>query len=132
MHARKAIIEMYRQVGDLLLDDTGVAQRGLIIRHLVLPSKLSGSRESLTWLANEVSHKVYVSVMSQYFPAHYAAQIPHLDRTISLAEYTEVTKLLAELDIKNGWVQSMGAEERYLPDFGAEAGPFLSVTERRK
>lgn len=132
MYARKAIIEMYRQVGDLLLDDAGVAKRGLIVRHLVLPNKLSGSRESLTWLANEVSHKVYISVMSQYFPAHWAPQIPHLARTISLAEYTEVTKLLAELDLKNGWVQSMGVEEKFLPDFGAKAGPFLSVAESRK
>ncbi len=63
-HARRAILEMYRQVGGLILDESGVAQRGLIVRHLVLPNGLAGSRESLTWLVNEVSPAVTVRVVS--------------------------------------------------------------------
>jgi len=130
--ARRAILEMYRQVGELVLDESGVAQQGLIVRHLVLPNRLAGSRESLTWLANEVSPKVTVSIMSQYFPAHRAVRIPQLARTISAAEYAEVVKLVAELGLENGWVQSMGAEKNYLPDFKAESDPFLSTADSRK
>ncbi len=130
--ARRVILEMYRQVGELALDDSGVAQQGLIVRHLVLPNRLAGSRESLTWLANEVSLKVTVSIMSQYFPAHRALRISRLARTISAAEYTEVVEMVAELGLENGWVQSMGAEKGYLPDFKAESGPFFSTADSRK
>jgi putative pyruvate formate lyase activating enzyme len=130
--ARRAILEMYRQVGDLVLDDEGVAQRGLIVRHLVLPNRLAGSRETLTWLANEVSPQVTVSIMSQYFPAHRAVRIPQLARTLSAAEYDEVVELVAELGLENGWVQSMGAEKNYLPDFRVESDPFLSTADSRK
>ncbi|MFC1974629.1 radical SAM protein, partial [Chloroflexota bacterium] len=80
--ARTAIKEMYRQVGDLMVDGEGVAQRGLIVRHLILPNRLAGSQESLTWLVREVSPTVTVSIMSQYFPAHRASKIPFLSRTV--------------------------------------------------
>ena len=128
-HARRAITEMYQQVGELVLDEFGLAQRGLIVRHLVLPNRLAGSGESLTWLVNEVSPAVTVSIMSQYFPAHRAPQIPLLARTISAAEYAEVIKLVAELGLENGWVQEMGAQENYLPDFEHKADPFLSTAD---
>jgi len=131
-HARQAIAEMYRQVGELVLDDCGVARQGLIVRHLVLPNGLAGSRESLTWLAKEVSPRVTVSIMSQYFPVHRAVRIPLLARTISAAEYDEVVRLVAELGLENGWVQSMGAEKDYLPDFKGRADPFLSTTDSLK
>jgi putative pyruvate formate lyase activating enzyme len=127
--ARAAIKEMYRQVGDLVVDDEGVAQRGLIIRHLILPNRLAGSQESLTWLVKKVSPAVAVSVMSQYFPAHRASQIPLLARTISFSEYEEVVALLGKLGIKNGWVQEMGASGNYLPDFAREGHPFDSVVK---
>ena len=130
--ARRAILEMYRQVGELALDNSGVAQQGLIVRHLVLPNRLAGSRESLTWLANEVSPKVTVSIMSQYCPAHRALRISRLARTISAAEYAEVVEMVAELGLENGWVQSMGAEKDYLPDFKAKSDPFLSKADSRK
>ena len=130
--ARRAIKEMYRQVGGLILDEFGLAQKGLIVRHLILPHRLAGSRESLAWLVNEVSPAVTVSIMSQYFPAHRASQIPLLARTISAAEYSEVVKVVAELGLENGWVQEMGAEENYLPDFERRADPFLSTTNNLK
>jgi len=128
-HARRAIAEMYRQVGGLIVDESGLAQKGLIVRHLVLPNRLAGSGESLTWLVNEVSPAVTVSIMSQYFPAHRASQIPLLARTISVAEYSEVIKLVDELGLENGWVQEMGAQENYLPDFERKADPFLSIAD---
>jgi len=126
-HARRAIAEMYRQVGGLIVDESGLAQKGLIVRHLVLPNRLAGSGESLTWLVNEVSPAVTVSIMSQYFPAHRASQIPLLARTISVAEYSEVIELLNELGIENGWLQEMDASGSYLPDFTRNGHPFDSV-----
>ena len=123
-HARAAIKEMYRQVGELVLDDSGVAQQGLLVRHLVLPHGLAGSRESLTWLAREVSPRVAVSIMSQYYPAHRARQFPLLARRILYSEYAEVVQMAEELGLEQGWWQGMGAAERYLPDFRRPDSPF--------
>ena len=131
-HARRAIMEMYRQVGELVVDESGLAQKGLIVRHLILPNRLAGSQESLTWLVGEVSPAVTVSIMSQYFPAHRAARIPLLSRTISAAEYSEVIRLVDELGLENGWVQEMGAAENYLPDFERQGQPFLSTVDNLK
>lgn len=123
--SRQAIKEMYRQVGELVVDGSGVAQQGVIVRHLILPNGLAGSRESLTWLANEVSDKVTVSLMSQYHPVHRAHQFPQLSRHISVSEYKEVLKVMDEVGLESGWIQKMGAQEVYLPDFEREGHPFL-------
>jgi len=122
--ARGAIKEMYRQVDALAVDETGMAQRGLIVRHLILPNGLAGSRESLAWLVNEVSPVVTVSIMAQYYPAHRAPRIPRLARKITPQEYEEVVGLLDELGIENGWVQEMDASDTYLPDFAQKEHPF--------
>ena len=103
-----------------------MARRGLIVRHLILPGGLAGSRDSLTWLAREVSPEVTVSIMSQYFPSNLAGRVPYLNRKITVAEYMEVVRLLDELGLENGWVQEMGADEDYRPDFTREADPFGS------
>jgi len=124
--SRAAIREMYRQVGNLAVDDEGVAVRGLIVRHLILPGRMAGSEESLSWLAREVSPEVTVSIMSQYHPAHRALGMPALARTISPAEYAEVVRLTQKLGLENGWLQDMDAPVGYLPDFRREGGPFLS------
>jgi len=122
--AHQAIGEMHRQVGDLVVDEFGLAQKGLIVRHLILPNGLAGSEESLTWLVREISPAVVVSIMSQYIPMHRASRIPLLSRTISVDEYETVLQLLEDLGIENGWVQEMGAAEDYLPDFDREGHPF--------
>ncbi len=127
--ARAAIREMYRQVGDLVVDDAGVSQRGLIVRLLILPNRLAGTVDSLTWLARQVSPTVTVSIMSQYFPAHRAPQIPLLARTISAAEYAEVTERLETLGMENGWVQGFESAGNYLPDFSRQGHPFAPVSE---
>ncbi|MBI4297811.1 MAG: radical SAM protein [Chloroflexi bacterium] len=127
--AREAIAEMYRQVGDLSVDKAGLAQKGLIVRHLVLPNGLAGSEESLTWLARQLSPTVSVSLMSQYRPVHRALRMPLLSRTISFGEYGAALRLLADLGLENGWVQEMGASEEYLPDFEREGHPFPSILE---
>jgi putative pyruvate formate lyase activating enzyme len=128
--ARQAIREMYRQVGDLVVDEFGLAQRGLIVRHLILPNGLAGSEESLTWLARELSPTVTVSIMSQYIPMHRALRIPLLSRTISVDEYETVLQLLTDLGLENGWVQEMGAAGNYLPDFEREGHPFSPTPEK--
>jgi len=115
---------MYRQVGDLVVDESGVAQKGLIVRHLILPNDLAGSEESLTWLVRELSPTVTVSIMSQYKPMHRASRIPLLSRKITIDEHETVLQLLTDLGIENGWVQEMGAAEEYLPDFEREGHPF--------
>ena len=124
-HARAAIKEMYHQVGNLVTDDGGIARSGLIVRHLILPNGLAGSRDSLGWLVREVSPAVTVSIMSQYSPVCRAPKISSLSRTITMSEYDEVLNLLGELGLENGWVQEPGSSEVYLPDFDREGSPFL-------
>ena len=121
---RDAIKEMYRQVGDLVLDESGIAQKGLIVRHLILPNRLAGSQESLAWLVNEVSPAVTVSIMAQYYPAHLTMQHPLLSRKINEEEYEEVLGLLEEFGVENGWIQEIDASDTYRPDFDGEGHPF--------
>jgi putative pyruvate formate lyase activating enzyme len=122
--ARAAISEMYRQVGNLIVDEANIARKGLIVRHLLLPNGIAGSRDSLSWLVGEVSPQVAVSLMSQYFPAHRAPRISLLSRTITAEEYDEVAELVEELGIENGWLQGMDASKSYRPDFSGEGAPF--------
>lgn len=121
---RDAIQEMYRQTGNLLLDEHGIAFRGVIVRHLVLPHDIAGSRQSLNWLAHAVSADVSLSLMSQYHPVHLAHRFPEINRHISLREYNRVMAALDECGLENGWVQSAAAPESYLPDFGKDGHPF--------
>ncbi len=130
--ARQAIKEMYRQVGELAVDESGLARRGLIVRHLILPNGLAGSEQSLAWLAGELSPTVTVSIMSQYLPLHRAKRIPLLARTISAPEQAAVLQALDELGLENGWVQELGAPANYLPDFAGEGHPFSISADRRK
>jgi len=122
--ARAAIKEMYRQVGNLMLDGDGIARRGLIVRHLILPGGLAGSKSSLGWLAHKVSPQVTVSILAQYHPAHKAEKIPALSRRITRREYYEVVRLVEELGLASGWFQGKNAPENYLPDFGNREDPF--------
>jgi putative pyruvate formate lyase activating enzyme len=122
--ARAAIKEMYRQVGDLIVDEAGIAQKGLIVRHLILPNGIAGSRESLSWLVSEVSPRVALSLMSQYFPAHRAFRFHRLSRPITAEEYDEVVALVGGLGIENGWLQGKDASKHYRPDFSGDGSPF--------
>lgn len=123
-HARAGIKEMYRQVGNLSVDEEGIAQRGLIVRHLILPGKLAGSEESLTWLAEEISPEVSVSVMAQYYPAHRARRFPSLSRKITRDEYNEVIAVMEKLGMENGWIQELSSPDNYRPDFERKNHPF--------
>jgi putative pyruvate formate lyase activating enzyme len=90
--AKKAIREMHRQVGDLVLDQDGIAQRGLLIRHLVLPNGLAGTREIMHFIAQDISPNSYVNVMSQYRPCGRAHEIPQLSRSLADDEYRQAVK----------------------------------------
>ncbi|MHB1355909.1 MAG: radical SAM protein [Anaerolineae bacterium] len=105
---RAALQEMVRQVGEeLVLDDKGIARHGLIIRHLVLPSELSQTAEVLRWIAENLSPRVHISLMSQYFPAWHAVDNPELGQALTLEEYEKAIEALADLGFENGWQQEL-------------------------
>lgn len=90
---RAALREMHRQVGDLELDPDGLAVRGLLVRHLVLPGGLAGTAEVVRFLAEEISRNTYLNLMAQYRPAYRAREYPPLNRPLSAAEYAEALAL---------------------------------------
>ena len=102
---RAAVKEMYRQVGNLVMDENGIAKRGLIIRHLILPCGLSGTERIMKFLAEEISKDVYISLMSQYFPAYKAHEFKELSRRITAEEYEEAYQIMQKYGLENGWVQ---------------------------
>jgi len=102
---KKALREMYRQVGDLAVGKTGVARSGLIVRHLVLPEGLSGTKKIMRFIAQEISPHTYISLMAQYFPAYQAGQFPPLSRRIDREEYREALQAFKEEGLENGWFQ---------------------------
>jgi putative pyruvate formate lyase activating enzyme len=105
-HNRAALREMFRQVGEeLVLDEEGIAERGLIVRHLVLPGGLAGTERVLRWIAENLSPRVHVSVMAQYFPAHQGVGDPVLGRKITQKEYDAALAALDTAGLENGWVQ---------------------------
>lgn len=97
--ARRAILEMHRQVGDLQLDGEGIAVRGLLVRHLVMPGDLAGTRQWMDFLAREVSTNTYVNIMDQYRPCGDAAAFPELRRTVTVREYEAALAAAAEAGI---------------------------------
>jgi putative pyruvate formate lyase activating enzyme len=84
----RAVREMYRQVGDLVLDEDGIALRGLLVRHLVLPEGIAGTEKVLEFIADEISPDTYLNLMDQYRPCYRAEEIPDLARAVTGAEYT--------------------------------------------
>ena len=104
---RAAITEMHRQVGDLRLDEDGIAQRGLLVRHLVLPEGNSGSASVFNYLAWNISRQTTVSLMSQYFPAYRAAGNPALGRRLRPAEYAAAVIAFEHSGLVNGYRQEL-------------------------
>jgi len=90
---KAAVREMHRQVGDLQVDEQGVAQRGLLVRHLVLPSRLAGTEEVVRFLAQEVSTNTYLNIMAQYHPCYKAFDIPQLAHPVNRQEFSEAIDL---------------------------------------
>lgn len=113
----EALKEMYRQTGKAVFNDEGIMQRGMIIRHLVLPNHVLNSRRVLKWI-NENMHDVYVSVMAQYFPTYKAKEIDDINRKLTKEEYEQIENYLYRLDLENGYIQELGEhEEEYVPNW---------------
>jgi putative pyruvate formate lyase activating enzyme len=95
-----AVREMHRQVGDLTMDERGVARRGLLVRHLVLPAGLASTPEVVRFLHDEVSPNTYINVMAQYRPCYRANELPPLDRSITNEEYAEAVGLARDAGLR--------------------------------
>ena len=108
---RLALKEMLRQVGpQLARDEHGIAQRGMIIRHLVLPSGLAGTSEAMRWIAEELSQEVHVSLMDQYFPTYKSVDDRELGRKVTAEEYEAALDAFEAAGLQNGWLQDHECE----------------------
>jgi len=122
---RAALRAMFAQTGHLLQDrDTGLARRGLMVRILILPGGLEGSRASLVYLKSRFSTQLAVSLMAQYAPLHRARSRPPLDRTLRAEEYRRVVDYALELGFRRLWLQDPRSALTGIPDFSAE-NPFV-------
>jgi putative pyruvate formate lyase activating enzyme len=118
--AKLALKEMHRQVGDELVYEGDVVARGLIIRHLVLPNDLADSEPVLKFIAEELSPKIYISLMSQYNPVHKARKDILLNRHIRESEYERAIMLMEKYGLYNGWFQEMDSGINYTPEFNRD------------
>jgi putative pyruvate formate lyase activating enzyme len=100
-HNQKAVKEMYRQVGDLELDNNGIAARGLLVRHLVLPHNISGTKGVMANLARDISTNTYVNIMDQYRPEYHVRQFPELFRRTSVVEFQTAVDLAIDCGIEH-------------------------------
>lgn len=104
--------------GGVVLDKNGIAKKGLIIRHLVLPGHIENTKKVLLWLKQNIIPDVFISVMAQYFPTANATEDKDLGRKLTFREYKKIEEYLYELNFKNGYVQSLeDCEEKYVPNF---------------
>lgn len=101
--ATKAIKEMYRQVGSPRFDKNGIIQKGLVIRHLVLPNNIDNSKKVLEWINENIDSNVYISIMAQYFPCYKAKEIEELNRKLTVEEYEEIEEFVYKLRYRK-WI----------------------------
>lgn len=99
--AKLAIKEMHRQVGDLVIDKNGIAQKGLLIRHLVMPDNMAGTKDIMDFIATEISKDTYINIMQQYRPCGEAKKIEDLNRTISNEEYQVAVEFAKKAGLHN-------------------------------
>jgi putative pyruvate formate lyase activating enzyme len=100
---KEVLKEMHRQVGDLQMDENGIAQRGLLIRHLVMPGNLGGTEDLMQFIAKEISQDSYVNVMQQYRPEYRSRDYPELSRRITYEEYLEAVKVARRFGLHRGF-----------------------------
>jgi putative pyruvate formate lyase activating enzyme len=123
--AAAALVEMYRQKGNMLhLNDEGMAVRGLIVRHLVLPGAVANSLQALRFLVGTLSPRLTLSLMSQYQPTAAVANLPPLNRQLLPEEYARVVAEMERLGFTNGWIQEFASADYYNPDFNQKT-PFV-------
>lgn len=119
--ASEAILEMYKQVGKPIINSQGIMERGVIIRHLVLPNMIENSKKILKWIKDNLDNKVYVSIMAQYFPTYLAKDDKKINRKLTKEEFKEIEKYIEEIDIEQGFIQELGEHEKeYVPKWEYE------------
>lgn len=112
----KAIKEMVNQVGMPKLNKNGIMQKGVMIRHLVLPNNIENSKKVLKWIKENMPKEIYISVMAQYFPTYKAKQNNEINRKLTKNEWKEIEQYVEKLDFENGYIQELGEhEEEYVP-----------------
>ncbi|MCI8655338.1 MAG: radical SAM protein [Clostridia bacterium] len=117
----QAIKEMYKQVGAPKLNENGIMQKGVMIRHLVLPNNIENSKKVLSWIKENLNENIFVSIMAQYFPTYMAKNVDNLNRKLTLQEYEEIENHLFSLELNNGYIQELGEhEEEYVPNWDFE------------
>lgn len=116
--ATEAIKEMYNQVGSPIFSEDGIIQKGVIIRHLVLPNHVLNTKHILRWVKENMPEDIYISVMAQYFPTYKAKEDELINRKLTKKEYKQVEQYLYFLNLENGYMQELGEhEEEYVPKF---------------
>jgi putative pyruvate formate lyase activating enzyme len=119
--AKETMKEMFRQKGSsLIVDDRGIVQSGMIVRHLVLPGFVEQSIETLEFIAREISPDLHISLMSQYFPTRLVSDHPMLGRTITEKEFDSVLDAFYRFGFHRGWVQDLESNTEFRPDFHKE------------
>lgn len=108
---KAAVKEMHRQTGDLKIEK-GIARKGILIRHLVLPENSAGSRKIFEFIASELSPETYVNIMAQYYSCHLADKFPEIDRGITAREYMNAIREAEKAGLKNGFRQVMSTIKR--------------------
>ena len=121
LYASEAVKEMYRQVGDLIIDDNGIAQKGILIRHMLLPGNISQAVKIFNWVADNLSLDTYISVMRQYTPYGEAKNMSPIDRPITAKEYKIAKQKIEEIGFENIYFQKKSSsDEIFIPDFNLE------------
>ena len=116
--AISAIKEMQKQVGNPILNEEGIIQKGVIIRHLILPHHLLNTKNILKYVKENFDENTYISIMAQYFPTYKAKEDKLINRKPTKKEYKEIENYLYLLNLKNGYIQELGEhEEEYVPNF---------------
>lgn len=119
----KAILEMYKQVGNPIFDNNGIIKRGVIIRNLILPNNVNNTKKILLWIKDNIGKEAYVSIMAQYFPTNRANEFNEINRKISRRELNSVENYFYSLELQNGYIQDLGKhEEEYVPHFDLDLG----------
>ncbi len=116
--AISAIKEMQKQVGNPIFNEKGIIQKGVIIRHLILPHHLLNTKNILKYVKENFDENTYISIMAQYFPTYKAKEDKLINRKLTKKEYKEIESYLYLLNLKNGYIQELGEhEEEYVPNF---------------
>ena len=116
--AISAIKEMQKQVANPIFNEEGIIQKGVIIRHLILPHHLLNTKNILKYVKENFDENTYISIMAQYFPTYKAKEDKLINRKLTKKEYKEIENYLYLLNLKNGYIQELGEhEEEYVPNF---------------